>query len=345
MNEETLKKLLAGIPGHPVGVLGDFCVDAYWELRPELGEPSIETGIVTTPVGAARYAPGGAGNVAANLHGLGAKQVSCFGAVGNDPFGRWLADALFPDVREGDRLLRIARREYHTPVYCKPLLAGREQSRFDLGGAPPDDGEAAELLRAVESALPELDVLIVNQQLRGGIHTEYFRRGFSALLERAPRKPAVVFDGREHLDAYRGVILKVDAAAASRLACGRPDAPPEESGRALRELTGNDVVVTDGANGCFVRDGGGTAFVPAIRVTGPVDTVGAGDSFTSGFALALACGSAMAEAAEFGALCAAVTIRKLGQTGVPSPAEILELRSYGRQDAKCRGCGDILGAL
>ena len=327
MNEATLKKLLAAIPDREVGVLGDFCVDAYWELRPELGERSVETGIATTPVGSARYAPGGAGNVAANLRGIGAKRVRCFGAVGNDPFGGWLADALFPDFRAGDRLLRIARREYHTPVYCKPLLAGREQSRFDLGNEPIDDGEAAELLRAVESALPELDALIVNQQLRRGIHTETFRKNFAALLERAPRKPVVVFDGREYPDAYPCVILKVDAAAASQLACGRPDAPPEESGRALRERTENDVVVTDGANGCFVCDGGGTAFVPALRVPGPVDTVGAGDSFTSGFALALACGSAMAEAAEFGTLCAAVTIRKLGQTGTPSPGELLNLLS------------------
>lgn len=325
MNEETLKNLLAAIPRHPVGVLGDFCVDAYWELRPELGEPSIETGLVTTPVGPARYAPGGAGNVAANLRGLGAKRVYRFGAVGGDPFGRWLAEALCPDFHEGDCLLRVARREYHTPVYCKPLLAGREQSRFDLGDEPLDDGEAAELLRAVEAALPGLDVLIVNQQLRHGIHTECFRKGFAALLERAPRKPAVVFDGREHLDAYNGVILKVDAAAASQLAFGRADAPPEESGRAVRELTGNEVIVTAGANGCFVFDGGGETFVPALRIRGPVDTVGAGDSFTSGFALALSCGLTTAEAAEFGSLCAAVTIRKLNQTGTPSPRELTAL--------------------
>jgi len=53
-----------------------------------------------------------------------------------------------------------------------------------------------------------------------------------------------------------------------------------------------------------------------------VDTVGAGDSFTAGFALALAGGVSMTESAEFGNACAAVTIRKLAQTGVPTPEEI-----------------------
>ena len=31
------------------------------------------------------------------------------------------------------------------------------------------------------------------------------------------------------------------------------------------------------------------------------------------------------EAAEFGSACAAVTVRKLGQTGVPSPEELIAL--------------------
>lgn len=326
MNESTLKKLLAEIPRHPVGVLGDFCVDAYWELRPELGERSIETGIVTTPVASARYSPGGAGNVAANLRGLGARRIFCFGAVGDDPFGHWLSGALFPESGDaGGRLLRVGRAQYHTPVYCKPLLDGREQSRFDLGGEPIDDSEAGQLLESLETALPQLEVLIVNQQLHHGIHTDTFRREFAALLARTPRPPLVVFDGREHLDAYRGVILKINSTAASQLAFGHPEAPPERSGAAVAQRTGNEVVVTDGENGCFVFARGETTFIPAIRLPGPVDTVGAGDSFSAGFALALASGFPMTAAAEFGNLCAAVTIRKLAQTGTPSPEEITAL--------------------
>ena len=325
MNETTLKQVLSRSVDHSVGVLGDFCVDAYWELLPELGERSIETGIVTTPVGSARYSPGGAGNIVANLRGLEAKRLSCFGALGADPFGSWLRHALFPGDKSGDRLLRVDRDGYHTPVYCKPMLNGSEQSRFDLGNAPICDAESKRLLRSLEEALATLDVLIINQQLHHGIHTEFFRREFAALLKRAPRLPRIVFDGREHLDAYEEAILKINASAASRLAFGHPGAAPEESGTAIMKKTGNVLVVTDGENGSFVFEHEKTTFIPAIRYDGPVDTVGAGDSFTAGFALGLAGGFPLTTAAELGNACSAVTIRKIAQTGVPSPEELAAL--------------------
>ena len=325
MDRDSLKKLLVRASGRKIGVLGDFCVDTYWELRPERGERSIETGIITTPVGSARYFPGGAGNLAANLQALGVKDVACFGALGGDPFGDWLRRALCPETPRGDFLLRVARNGYHTPVYCKPLLNGCEQSRFDLGNVPLDEKEEDELLQTLEAELAGLEVLVVNQQLHNGIHSERFRRKFAAMLERAPATLRVVFDGREHLDAYPGVILKVNAAAASLLAFGTPDAPPEKSGAAIVRQGRKPVVVTDGENGCFVFAPGGMDFVPAIRYDGPVDTVGAGDSFSAGFALALADGVPLTPAAEFGNACAAVTIRKLGQTGVAHPEEIAAL--------------------
>ena len=65
--------------------------------------------------------------------------------------------------------------------------------------------------------------------------------------------------------------------------------------------------------------------IPAIRWDGPVDTVGAGDSFMAGFSYALAADVDLVTAAEFGNLCSAVTIRKLNQTGAPSPDELRAL--------------------
>ena len=325
MDDIALKDLFARVDGRAVGILGDFCVDAYWELHPELGERSIETGIVTTPVTEVRYSPGGAGNIAANLQALGADDLVCFGSLGIDPFGVWLRKALFPKSQAGDFMLRVEREKFHTPVYCKPLLNGSEQSRLDLGAVPLTDAESEELLRDLERALPKLDVLIVNQQLHNGVHSDFFRRGFAALLKRLPKLPPIVFDGRAYLDAYEEVILKINASAASHLAFGRAGASPEESGVAIMRRTGRELVVTDGENGCFVFEKRGTTHIPAIRYDGPVDTVGAGDSFTAGFALALACGVGMKEAAEFGNACSAVTVRKLAQTGVPTPEEIFAL--------------------
>jgi sugar/nucleoside kinase (ribokinase family) len=65
--------------------------------------------------------------------------------------------------------------------------------------------------------------------------------------------------------------------------------------------------------------------VPALPVTPPIDTVGAGDSFLAALTTALAAGANPIEAARLGHFAAAVTIRKLGITGTASPEEILSV--------------------
>ncbi len=326
MDKNIISALLENVPQGKVGVLGDFCTDVYWDIVPERGEKSLETGLTTTPVVSARYSPGGAGNIIANLRGINMTKMPCFGAVGRDPFGLWLHDQLTHPVPEyADALLLVDRKDYHSPVYCKPLLNGVEQSRIDLGDTPIADNEADELLAKIENILPELKVLIVNEQIRNGIHTPRFRKGFAALVKRFSPQVRFVFDGRDFLDAYSGVILKINAHAASKLAFGQEDRPPQKAGEAILARSGQELVVTDGENGCYVFEHGKTTHIPAISYSGPVDTVGAGDSFTAGFAYALAGGASMVDAACFGTCCSAVTIRKLNQTGSPSPQEILEL--------------------
>ena len=70
MDKNIISNLLENVPQGKVGVLGDFCTDVYWDIVPERGEKSLETGLMTTPVSSARYSPGGAGNIIANLRGI-----------------------------------------------------------------------------------------------------------------------------------------------------------------------------------------------------------------------------------------------------------------------------------
>ena len=326
MNRSTALDYLNNPPQNTIGILGDFCIDVYWDIQPEQGEKSIETGLLTTPVGTARYGLGGAGNIVANLRGLGAFHTPCFGAIGRDPFGLWLQKELdSPSPGLSDTMIHISRSTYHTPTYCKPLLHGIEQSRIDLGNTPLTDPEAIWLMKKIEEKAASLEVLIVNQQILHGIHTPCFRRLFADYVRKNCKQTRFVYDGRDFLDAYPGCILKINASAASRLAFGEESHAPNESGKAILEHFGVSLVVTDGANGAHVFEPEGTTYIPAIRYDGPIDTVGAGDSFTAGFAFALAQGASLPEAAEMGTCCSAVTIRKLNQTGAPSPGEILSL--------------------
>ncbi len=328
MNRIRISKLLSALPEGKIGVTGDFCTDVYWDIEPEKGEISLETGILTTPVGKARYSLGGAGNIVANLRGLGMKNIPCCGAAGSDPFGSWMFQQLTGENPGNTAaMFTIGRPDYHTPVYCKPLLNGREKSRIDLGNTPLTAAESARMLDALEELLPSLKVLIVNEQIANGIHNEYFRCRFARMVSKYCEHIRFVFDGRAHLDAYPGVTLKINASAASFLAFGESGHTPEESGTEILRRSPDELVITDGENGCFVFERSGTTHIPAVTYSGEVDTVGAGDSFTAGFSCALASGASLTDSAMLGTLCSSVTIRMLNQTGVPSPEKIMEIIS------------------
>jgi sugar/nucleoside kinase (ribokinase family) len=82
------------------------------------------------------------------------------------------------------------------------------------------------------------------------------------------------------------------------------------------------MIVTHGAEGVDVVSNGAAARVATTPVENPVDICGAGDSFSAGFAMALAVTGSPLDAAAFGNLVASITIMKKG-TGTASPEEML----------------------
>ena len=76
MNTTDIDTILTRFAGIRIGVIGDFCLDAYWEVDPRRSETSVETGLPTRPVRTQRYSLGGAGNVASNLKAMGVANVS-----------------------------------------------------------------------------------------------------------------------------------------------------------------------------------------------------------------------------------------------------------------------------
>lgn len=329
MTPGRLHELLDRIRGVRIGVIGDFCIDAYWQLDTGDAELSLETGKPTRGVRSQRYIPGGGGNVASNLAALGCGKVRAFGVIGPDMFGRELTSLLRERGIDASGLV-IQEQDWETPVYAKPYLAETEQERIDFGRWNTMRSESA-LAGLVRSALPGLDALIVNQQLARGVHTETMIR---TLNERARDHPGVTFvlDARTMSTSFTGMICKLNAAEASRLALQAGDGGEFPSPAALRSHAraigtrcGKPVFVTRSAEGILVFDGNGFSDIPAIPVTGPIDPVGAGDATVSAIAASLAAGGTLEEAGEMGNLAAAVTVKKIRETGTATAEEILTL--------------------
>ena len=83
------------------------------------------------------------------------------------------------------------------------------------------------------------------------------------------------------------------------------------------------VVVTLGAEGAWVEDGGGRELVKAVPVERVVDTVGAGDAFVGGFVVGWMEGMGVLEAARFAAAVAAISVGRPGaQDAMPWRGEV-----------------------
>ena len=90
----------------------------------------------------------------------------------------------------------------------------------------------------------------------------------------------------------------------------------------LRIQAAAPVCCTLGPRGMLVTDPELT-LVPGVRLEGPIDPTGAGDSATAGAVLALAAGASLPEAALVGNLVASITVQQMATTGTAQPEQLM----------------------
>ncbi len=330
---QSLTELLRAITRVRVGVIGDFCLDVYWEQDVSASEKSVETGLPTRPVREQRYELGGAGTIVNNLVAVQVGTVEVFGVIGDDPFGREML-RLLDAKRVGRQGILSQSGDWDTLAYLKPIREGREESRIDFGNFNRlRDDVATALLAKLETALPALDVVIVNQQIIRGIHTPFFQSALNALLARQPGQTFIV-DCRHIAGVYHHCLHRLNEVEATRqcgAAHGYDDVVSlEEARAAAQQLVARwqkPVFVSRGARGVLVADATGVQVVPGLHIINSIDPVGAGDSMLAGLAATLGAGHSPVDAASFGNFVAGVTVQKLFQTGTASPGEILAIGS------------------
>jgi len=329
MKKELLQRILNDISSVKMAVVGDFCLDAYWFIDEAMSEISVETNQATRPVSQQRYSLGGAGNVTNNLAAMGIKDIRAFGVVGTDPFGAEMIRIMKETgIRPGNLL--IQEKEWYTHTYAKPYIEDKELNRVDFGNYNHLSKETADrLIGNLIREIPEIDIVIINQQVPSGIHTEYFKQRLVEVITRFPEKTFIV-DSRNFNDYYQGTIRKMNDTEAARL-CGlnkKPDEPVfyseiVSSAKELYKRYQKPLFITRGSKGSLTIDETGISEIPGLMILSKVDTVGAGDSYLAGAASTLAAGYDMEIAAQMGSFVAGVTVQKLFQTGTATPVEIL----------------------
>jgi rfaE bifunctional protein kinase chain/domain len=331
MKKELLQKIISEIQSVKIAVVGDFCLDAYWFIDESKSEISIETGQLTRPVKQQRYSLGGAGNVTNNLTAMGVKDVRAFGVIGPDPFGTEMVKVMQGNGINPENLI-IQEEYWSTHVYTKPYIADVEQNRIDFGNFNELSNATADMLiELLKNEIPQVDVVIINQQVLSGIHTEYFRNQLVQVIQHFPEK-IFIADSRNFSEVYEGAFRKMNDREAANLIGLKKDAGDvvlysevKEAAARLFKKFDKPVFITRGERGSVIVDESGIADIYGLMIISKVDPVGAGDSYLAGAAATLAAGYNLQTAAEIGSYVAGVTVQKLFQTGTASPEEILQM--------------------
>ncbi|MCK5129410.1 MAG: hypothetical protein KAQ68_06145, partial [Clostridiales bacterium] len=97
-----------------------------------------------------------------------------------------------------------------------------------------------------------------------------------------------------------------------------------DAAQKLHQKNNCSVCMTLGDSGCLYVNKSGTVYIPTKKVTSPIDICGAGDTFISAFACALATGVKGYEAAFFANIAASIIVKKIGMTGTATQKEIIQ---------------------
>ena len=307
-----------------VVVVGDLMLDRYW--HGDAGRISPEAPVPVVAVDRVEDYPGGAANVALNVASLGAR-CTLLGCVGRDAAGTALrcileAAGVNCDFVEAD----------HWATIQKVRVVSRQQQllRSDFE-TPLPAGAAAALAAKLPAHLPNAAALILSDYDKGAL-------ALPAGLVEAGRKAgaAVVVDPKfKPFSAYAGAsLLKPNQREFSAAvgAAGDVHALGEQAQSLCKELGIGALVVTAGAGGMTVVDGGQVRHLPAHPVE-VYDVTGAGDTAAAVLGVAAGLGWSPLDSARLANAAASLVVAKAGTTAVSGP----ELASAAAQASLDRG--------
>jgi D-beta-D-heptose 7-phosphate kinase / D-beta-D-heptose 1-phosphate adenosyltransferase len=283
---------------------------------------------------------GGAGNVVRNIVGLGAN-AEFVSVVGSDPPGREVT-GLVGELNGVEPHLLVERQRQTTMK--RRFVAGSQQLlRADLETvAPISDATVDDILRTVESAIPDCGALVLSDYAKGVLTT----RCIQAMIAAARRagKPVIVDPKGTDFSRYRGATLltpnRREIAEATQMPADN-DATVESACRHLIDSCGvGGVLCTRGAEGMsLIEASGGVHHLPAAARE-VFDVSGAGDTVVATLATGIAAGLSWADAAELANVAAGIVVGKVG-TAVAFAADLVR----ALQNEGPVGSGDKVATL
>lgn len=301
-------------------ILGVFVADTTYraERQPRMGETILGNSFV--------LGPGGKGSNQAVAAARAGGDVHFASKLGRDAFADialklWAEAGVIPAVTQhedsytGAACIFVEQSTGDNAIIICPGVAGTI--------SPADIAAQADLITGAAVFVTQLEQPM---DAAGAALATARKGGARTILNPAPAAPLsddllalcdFVVPNESETEALTGLPVANEADA-------------ERAAAALIARGAGAAVITLGARGALFHDGRSTVHVPAL-VAGPVvETTGAGDAFTGGFAAALAQGMDPVEAARFGCATAGISVTRRGAApSMPSRAEIMALLARG----------------
>lgn len=328
LNQARISEIFTQIKQLKIAIIGDFAVDFYYEILQKTNEISLETKKEVFWAKKPKTSLGGAGNVCANLAGLGVKNINPVGIIGQDIFAREMKN-LFEKIGANHENI-IELNNWDTCTYTKPIDGNCEQNRIDFGtNNSIEESVFDKLLGNLEKQLPSIDLIIINQQFPKPLLTEIRIEKLNNLINKYPKCIALA-DLRTNGLAIRNSILKVNVSELAQLLLisDLEEENEQDCKKNIVKLAQKidcQILLTRGKEGIMFHDKKSIYQSNALKIDNEIDTVGAGDTVVSAFATAYKSTGNIVESLEIANLAAAVSIQKIKQTGTASEGEIVDL--------------------
>jgi D-beta-D-heptose 7-phosphate kinase/D-beta-D-heptose 1-phosphate adenosyltransferase len=306
---------LARFGAHSVLVLGDVMLDRY--VLGDVRRISPEAPIPVLRAGRSRAVLGGAGNVAQNVAALGGRAM-LLGVVGDDEAGEAVGRAL---IEAGGTVRASLARATGRPTTIKTrFMSGPHQLlRVDQETTEPiAQAVVADLLARYAEALCHADVVVLSDYAKGVLCDAVL--GPAIAMAQQAGKKVIADPKRVDFAAYRHASVltpnEAEIAAATGIAPVDDDAAEAAGRHALAASAADAVLVKRSARGLtLVRQDDAALHIPT-RARDVADVSGAGDTLIATFAIMLAAGAGLPQAAEMANAAAAISVGKQGTATV-----------------------------
>jgi D-glycero-beta-D-manno-heptose-7-phosphate kinase len=319
--QEDLDSLFQSFRRVRVLIVGDVMVDSYYLGTVERISPEAPVPVVLVDRQETRL--GGAGNVALNLHALGAQPVLC-SLIGHDKEGKTLRELMRNEGLSEVGLIESDKRKTTT----KTRVIGNKHQIVRIDHEFTEDLDKMDsflLQEAVKRELEQADVMILEDYNKGVLHAanipELIRLAHEAGV------PVIVDPKRKNFLAYKGVTLFKPNLKEIRDGLNiaedltNLDAVKKAVDLLQQELGNEITMVTMSEKGVLIRGRGEDHHVPA-HVRNISDVSGAGDTVVSVAALCLALGVDLERLAALSNLAGGIVCEYAGVVPV-SPDRLL----------------------